>query len=124
MSESPPHKEPYAVSYTTYINHGCRCAGCTDDHRRQHREWRLARASPEARKRLNLRSDLRKQEQNGMQSMSATNLRKPWTDQDRAIALDPRYSARQAAEMLGRTMFSVKQLRYEARKRERGQPSN
>ncbi len=115
MSERPPHKEPYAVSYSTYMNHKCRCAGCTDDHRRKHKEWR-DRASAEQRTKLNRRTNLRKQERNGLQSFEAPNSGKPWTNEDRAVALDQNYTAMQAAELLGRTPFAIKWYRAQERK--------
>lgn len=118
MSERPPHKEPYAVSYSTYMNHKCRCEGCTDHHRRKHKEWR-DQASREQRAKFNRRVNLRKQERNGRQSFEAPNSGKPYSDEDRAIALNPDYTAMQAAELLGRTPFSIKQFRADDRKKNR-----
>jgi hypothetical protein len=119
MIERPPHKEPYAVSYSTYMNHRCRCAGCTDHYRIKHKEWR-ARASQEQRAKLNRRTNLRKQEQNGLKSMEAPNRGKPWTDEDRTVVMNPDYTAMQAAEMLGRTPFAVKWYRSQQRKKSDG----
>lgn len=108
----PPHKEGYSVSYTTYVNHKCRCEGCTDAHRLNHKKWR-DKTSPEMRRRMNRRKDLRVTEQNA--TMPTPNKGKPWSDEDKAIALNPKLTARQAAEKLGRTMFSVKQFRADNR---------
>jgi hypothetical protein len=111
----PPHIEGYPVSYTTYVNRRCRCEGCAADHRRKHKEWRDQR--PEEAKRTQYRKDdERKARQNEQQSKTVPNRSKPWTDEDRSVALDEGLSARQAANILGRTMFSVKQYRAAHRK--------
>jgi|688.fasta_scaffold1506878_2 hypothetical protein len=116
----PPHIEGYAVSYTTYVNHRCRCEGCAADHRRKHKEWR-DNASPEMRRKLYKRVEDRKRRINEQQSRTMPNRSKPWTDEDRAVALNPKLSAQQAANILGRTMFSVKQYRAQHRKKMRGE---
>jgi hypothetical protein len=107
MGERPPHKEPYAVSYNTYRNHKCRCEGCTDHQRIQHREWR-ARALADPRKNLNRRVTLSK--------IDAPNGGRRWTNEDRAVALNPDYTTKQAAEILGRTPSSIRQYRLEQKK--------
>lgn len=114
-----PHLEGYAVSYTTYLNHKCRCEGCTADHRRKHKQWR-DNASPEAKKKLYKRIDDRKRRQNADQAKTVPNTRKPWTEEDRKVALNMELTSRQAANILGRTMLSVKQYRSEQRRKASG----
>lgn len=106
--------QSYAVSYTTYMNHGCRCEGCTDDHRLKHREWRHRAMTGEQRQRANEKRYARAKVQNA--AMPTPNTGKPFTDEDKAIALDLTLTARQAAEKLGRSMFSIKEYRRTQRK--------
>lgn len=106
--------EGYAVSSTTYTNHGCRCEGCLADHREKHRQWRKT-ASPAARRKLNKRGTNRIKRANAEIAAAAVNSNKPWTDEDKSIALNPRYTVREAAQILGRTVYAVKFLRSQHR---------
>ena len=108
MDNKTQHIEGRAVSYSTYMNHGCRCAGCTDHHRIKHKEWRM-RATPEQRKRMNKRNSGRVARINN--AMPTPNKGKPWSAADTAVALDATITVREAARRLGRTLYSVKQLR-------------
>lgn len=119
MAESvkPPHKTGYAVNYATYMNHGCRCEGCTEDHRLKHKQWR-AQASGDLRARMNARRTERARKQNA--AMPTPNTGKPYSDHDKAIALNPMLTARQAAERLGRSMYSIKEYRKQHRKQNSG----
>jgi hypothetical protein len=119
MAESvrPPHKEGYAVNYATYMNHGCRCVGCTADATKRHREWR-SRASKDVRTKINARGESRRSRQNA--AMPTPNNGKPYSDQDKAIALNLDLTAREAAQALGRSMFSIKEYRKVARMKAAG----
>lgn len=105
------HIRPYAVNVSTYGNHGCRCSGCTADAARNAREYRSHRASPEARRNMHRRRDRRFKIRNAEVVTNATAHKKPWTDEDFAIAWDRSISAAQAAVMLGRSINSVKHMR-------------
>ena len=122
----PPHIEGKPVNNSTYMNYKCRCQGCTAAHTVEYRKWRQkmvrdARSgSAEAeklRKKMNKRTNDRAKRDNEESRATRPNTGKPWSEEDLAVALDRRYSARQAAEMLGRTMFSVKQIRADHRGR-------
>lgn len=114
--DRPPHLEGYPVSYSTYTNHKCRCEGCWADHKRRHKQWR-DNTSPEMRRRMNRRQTRRLQQNVQAAREQTPNLRKPWTEAEKRVAADTSLSVRQAAELLGRTYFSVKQMRHELRKR-------
>lgn len=119
MAESmrPTHIKGYPVSYTTYTNRGCRCEGCLADKREQHRLWRQKRASPTARKALNKRRSSRAYRNNAEAAALAVNSNKPWTDEDRAVALRPDLTLKEAALLLGRTVYAVKFMRRQHRDR-------
>lgn len=109
-SVNPPHIEGYAVSYSTYANHKCRCAGCTADHLAKYKEYR-ERASPEVRARMNKRKTDRMKRQNSQMKVAVRNMRKRWTPEEIAVAKDPELTIKQAAEILGRTIYAVKHQR-------------
>ncbi len=73
----------------TYIHQKCRCVGCTDAHRVAHREYRAR-----ARKKIRLK-----------------RLNKNWTAEEKAIALNPELTTREAAEKVGRTLSAVAEMR-------------
>lgn len=109
----PPHLDGHPVSYVTYNNHRCRCQGCTAAKTEQHRAYRKV-ASPAVKKRMNRRKTVRNQRQN-IEMGNVVNNRKPWTEEDRRVALDRTITVRQAAELLGRSIFAVKQYRSDHR---------
>lgn len=107
----PPHiDDKYAVSYTTYVNHGCRCEGCAADHRAKHKQWRDG-ASREMRRRLNKRATEYRKRLVEEQRPGLANNGKPWTDEEKQIAWDRSISVRQASEILGRTIYAVRYMR-------------
>jgi len=77
------------VGNTTYANQRCRCDGCTEAHRKAHREYR-ARANKQ---------------------LALDRLHKRWTDPEMAIALDPGLTTREAAQQVGRTLSAIAELR-------------
>lgn len=107
---SEPHMSQYAVSYTTYGNHGCRCDGCREDMNRYARKHR-AEASPATRRKMNAYADARYRRRNAESVAAAVNMGKPWTSEDLAIACDRSMSVMQSAKVLGRSMDSVKHMR-------------
>jgi hypothetical protein len=113
----PPHIEGKSVSYTTYANYGCRCEGCTVAHREEYNRWRNSLPA-ERKKELNARTsrakDRRVRELNDELALHA-NKSKAWTEREIAIALDRSITVRQAAEMLGRTIYAVKSIRNKYR---------
>ena len=50
---------------------------------------------------------------------SATNKGKPWTEDDRAVALDRSLTTLQAAKSLGRTAYAIRTIRRDAAREER-----
>jgi hypothetical protein len=52
--------------------------------------------------------------------MPTPNNGKPYSDQDKAIALNLDLTAREAAQALGRSMFSIKEYRKVARMKAAG----
>lgn len=118
----PPHiSDRYAISDATYTNHGCRCVGCNDAHNARHKKWR-DHASPEARQNMVRRINKHKDRINEELRADAVNHGKPWTPEDKAVLADDSLTNRQAAVLLGRTLYTVKQTRYQMRKAQRQSP--
>jgi hypothetical protein len=88
-SSRPPHIEGIPVRNESYTVGGCRCVGCTEAHRVAHREYR-ARAR---------------------RKIPVKRLHKRWSAEEKAIAMNPQLTTREAAEKVGRTLSAVAEMR-------------